>query len=87
MRSPRILNPACWIMARISPACPAATASGLMIEKVRSTLIGCRPQMIATDIRHISVFFMEQGATEAAIPMPGKKIGTGDPSEIPTRRC
>src|SRR4051812_48035207 len=36
MRRPRILKPAFWIMARISPDCPAATASGLMMENVRS---------------------------------------------------
>src|ERR1039458_8822209 len=41
MRSPTTLKPAFWIMARISPACPAVTASGLMIEKVRCTLIIC----------------------------------------------
>src|ERR1017187_6648436 len=39
MRSPTTWKPPFWIMARISPACPAATASGLMMEKVRCTLI------------------------------------------------
>ena len=47
---PDNLETGLWIMARISPACPAATASGLMMENVRSTLINgfelsllCRP--------------------------------------------
>src|SRR2546430_11515437 len=31
-----ILNPAVWMRERISPCWPAATASGLMIAKVRS---------------------------------------------------
>ena len=33
---PTMRKPAFWIMARISPAWPAATASGLMMENVRS---------------------------------------------------
>src|SRR4051794_20095118 len=43
---PRMLKPVSWILARIAPALPAATASGLMIANVRSILFSCFEQSL-----------------------------------------